>query len=189
MKALRARTLLFAFLLVLGTGLAACGNKEETVTEGKTEGTYLDVGPLVYQVQISRQMNPEDVEDIAYLEGVPAAERKLKANEVWFGVFVRVQNDTDQPQVAARDFKITDADEDTFRPLRLEDTNEWAYRGGIVPADGGVIPVPDSPSADGVIGGSMLLFKLPLTSLSNRPLELTITSALQGDSGTIALDV
>ena len=188
MKALCTRTLLFAFLLVLGTSLVACGNKEETVTAAKTEGAYLDVGPLVYQIQISRQMNPQDVEDHAYLKGVPAAERRLKANEVWFGVFVRVQNDTDKPQVASRDFEITDTVDQTFRPIQLADTNEWAYRGGIVPANG-VIPVPDSPSADGVIGGSMLLFKLTLTSLANRPLEFKITSPSGADSATVDLDV
>jgi len=188
-KALRAPVLALALLLVLSTGLTACGNKTEIVTQGETEGAYIDVGPLVYQVQISRQLNPLDVEDHAYLEGVPLAERRLKANEIWFAVFVRVQNDTDQPQAASDDFEIVDTQEEKFTPIELDPTNEWAYRGGLVPANGGLIPVADSPSADGVIGGSLLLFKLTLSSLSDRPLELNITSASLDATGRVTLDV
>ena len=51
--------------LVLGAALAlaGCGDKLETRTVGETEGLYIDVGDLKYQVQISRIINPYDVED------------------------------------------------------------------------------------------------------------------------------
>ena len=37
---------------------------------GATEGTYLDLGGLKYQVQISRLLNPSSIEDRAYLVGL-----------------------------------------------------------------------------------------------------------------------
>ena len=48
-------------VLVLAAALVVggCGNKEETTTEAATEGIYLDVGDLKYQVQISRIINPQ----------------------------------------------------------------------------------------------------------------------------------
>ena len=51
---------------------AGCGNKVEVRTVGETEGIYIDVGDLRYQVQISRIINPHDVEDRRYLQGLPA---------------------------------------------------------------------------------------------------------------------
>ena len=57
-------------LLALLAALAGCGNKLETRTLGNTEGLYLDVGDLKYQVQMSRLINPADIEDSAYLEGL-----------------------------------------------------------------------------------------------------------------------
>ena len=38
---------------------------------------YLDVGDLKYQVQVSRQLNPSDTEDKAYLAGLTAQQAKL----------------------------------------------------------------------------------------------------------------
>ena len=57
--------------------LAACGNKPKISTVGDTEGTYLNVGPLTYQVQISRQLNPNDIEDQTYLQGIRPFQAKL----------------------------------------------------------------------------------------------------------------
>ena len=66
--------------LLAARALAACGDSHTKVTTGTYAGEsgqnapYLDVGPLVYEVQLSRQLNPSDVEDAAYLQGLtPAA--------------------------------------------------------------------------------------------------------------------
>src|SRR4051795_888313 len=111
----RLTATLFALAAVLA--LAACGNKPELQTEGDTEGTYLDVGPLRYQVQISRQLNPRDTEDRAYLTGVAPAQARLKPDESWFGLFVRVENPTDKPAPATRDFELDDTQDTTYRPV------------------------------------------------------------------------
>ncbi|HUR85385.1 MAG TPA: hypothetical protein VMY78_08565 [Solirubrobacteraceae bacterium] len=179
--------------MIAGGGLAACGNhpdKTARTVHAENEGLYLDIGSLKYQVQVSRQLNPNDVQDRAYLAGIPEDQRELKSDEVWFGVFVRVQNENDQAIAPANDIKIVDTQEDEFRPLALDESNQFAYRStqAIPPDD--VLPLPDTPAYDTPIRGTMLLFKLTLTSLANRPLELEIEgTGTPAQTGIIDLDV
>ena len=63
--------ILFAGFLLLAA--AGC-NKEETVTVAETEGIYVTVDDLKYQIQISRILNPAAPDDSAYLRGMPAGE-------------------------------------------------------------------------------------------------------------------
>ena len=156
----------------------------------ENEGLYLDIGALKYQVQVSRQLNPNDVQDRSFLEGVAPAERQLKPGEVWFGVFLRVQNETGRALLPADDIKIVDTQEAEFRPLELEETNLFAYRPAeAIPANE-VLPISDTPAYDSPVRGSLLLFKLTLTSLGNRPLELEIESSqAPPQTGIIDLDV
>jgi hypothetical protein len=181
-----------AVLLASG-GLAACGNHPDEnarVVRAETEGLYLDIGELKYQVQVSRQLNPHDVQDRSLLVGIPETERELKADEVWFGVFLRVQNETDEALPPASDIKIVDTQEETYRPLRLEDTNPFAYRSTPFIPPGDVLPEPDTPAYDTPVQGSLVLFKLTLTALGNRPLELEIEShTVPAQTGIIDLDV
>jgi hypothetical protein len=183
----RPITLLLA--LVAATALTACGNKEDRVLHGATEGIYLDLGEMKYQVQISRQLNPGNPEDRAYLVDLPANQRQLPAGQEWFAVFMRVQNEDDQPHPAARDYTITDTQDTKFRPIQLGPNNVFAYRAGNV-GPRSLIPVPDSPPSEGSIQGSLLLFKIPTRNLENRPLELSIASPdTPGEVATVDLDV
>ncbi|HEY0344795.1 MAG TPA: hypothetical protein VGC59_09115 [Solirubrobacteraceae bacterium] len=192
MPRLRRPLALLAALLA-SSGLAACGNhpdEQARVVHLANEGLYLRLGELTYQVQISRQLNPDDIEDRYYLKGVPAAQRQLKPNEVWFGVFMRVENATGTALAPSGDIKIVDTQEAQYRPLTLDATNDFAYRPSDAIPPNDVLPVPDSPAYDSPIRGSLLLFKLTLTTLGNRPLELEI----QGNrgapqTGVIDLDV
>jgi hypothetical protein len=156
----------------------------------ENEGLYLDIGELKYQVQVSRQLNPTDVQDRSFLEGVAPAERQLKPDEVWFGVFLRVQNETGRALLPAEDIKILDTQETEFRPLELDETNLFAYRASeAIPAHD-VLPLSDTPAFDSPVRGSLLLFKLTLPSLANRPLELEIEgSQAPPQTGIIDLDV
>ena len=62
-------------LSALALGVGACGNKEDVVTHADTEGIYVDVGPLKYQVQNSRLLNPRAVpEDASFVRGVAGAQ-------------------------------------------------------------------------------------------------------------------
>jgi len=169
-------------------GLSACGNKEDRVTEGKTEGAYIDVGPLKYQVQISRQLNPVSTEDRAYLKGVSAANLQLKPDETFFAVFVRVENESGHAAPTARDFTIEDTQHNVFRPLPVGGVNALAYQPQVLQNDH-ILPDPDSIAAFGPTQGALLLFKLPNASLDNRPLELIVQAPTAAERGTITLDV
>jgi hypothetical protein len=179
---------LLAAALALVLALGACGVKEEETTRGETEGTYLDLGELKYQVQISRELNPDDREDEAYLVGVPEEERELAPNETWFAIFMRVQNVTDDPHPAAEEFEIRDTQGEVFEPVELGPENNFAYRPAEVSADQ-TIPLPDTPAAENTIQGSLVLFKIPYANLENRPLELEIRDPAEADrSASVDLD-
>lgn len=162
-------------LLVVPLVLGACGNKKSVTTTGDTEGTYLDVGPLKYQVQISRQLNPKAVEDSQFLKGIAPSARGLKADEVWFAVFVRVENETKHFQRPATAYSIHDTEGNVYTPLTLSTQNPFAYN-PVPVRPHSLIPLPDSVAAQTSIGGELLLFKFPRTSLDNRPLQLIIKS-------------
>ncbi len=153
--------------------LGGCGNKVSEETEGSTEGAYLDLGGLKYQVEISRLLNPASVEDRAYFIGLDAGQRQLPAGQEWFAVFIRVENDGEKTARAATSYTITDTQDTRFRPLTFGAENVFAYRGGTL-APKAILPAPDSPSGQGTIQGSLLLFKIPTANLENRPLELSI---------------
>ena len=184
----RVRSLVLC-VVAAAIALAGCGNKEDFVTLGETEGIYVTVDDLKYQVQISRILNPASPEDRAYLEGLPAGEAEPADDEVWFGIFMRVENETSEPRVAADHFEVVDTQDNRFEPLELDtEVNAFAYEPRELPG-GTMLPVPDSPAYDNTIRGSLLLFKLRTESLYNRPLELEISSSQGEGEAVIDLDV
>ena len=178
------RLIVCASALACALLAAGCGNKLEVRTLGATEGLYIDIDELKYQIQISRYMNPADVEDRAYFEGLPEGTR-LAGDETWFGVFIRVSNSTDEEIVPANDFEILDTQENTFRPVPLD--NEFAYKPEPIPPKG-LIPQPDSVAATSTTQGALLLFRVKTSSLQNRPLELRFRRG-SGVTGIVDLDV
>jgi hypothetical protein len=160
-------------LALLGAG---CGNKEEVTTEAPTEGLWLDVGALDYHIQGSRQLNPSLVPDRSYLMGLPQGILPAGAKETYFGVFVRVENRTEQPHPSASEFEIVDTEEHVFKPLEMRaESNPFAYQPSTL-APERTIPAPDSAQDFSSTNGALLLFKIPLASYQNRPLELKITA-------------
>ena len=176
-----------AALAVLALG--ACGNKPATVTHGESEAAYVTLGNLQYQVQLSRQLNAAEVGDRDYLVGLPAGERTLKANEVWFGVWLRVYNKSGVPQRSANTFKIVDTRGREYEPLGLSRVNRFVYRPAPV-LDQGRLPLPGS-AADGTpTSGALLVYKLPVDALDFRPLELAFSdTSFPKVESTIRLDV
>ena len=137
------------------------------------EGFYLSLGELKYQVQGSRQLNPDDIQDKALLAGVPADEQALEDDEVWFGVFLQVENEAEDPLRPAGDIEIIDTQEDVFKPVELErrpTPSPTAPRTRSRAASSRRMP--DTPGFNTANQGSLLLFKLTLDALDNRPLEL-----------------
>ena len=183
------KRVLYIFALLCALLFAGCGNKEEGgVTVAHTEGIYLDVDELKYQVQISRYMNPDDVEDRAYLSGLPSSTAQPGGDETWFGVFLRVQNTTDETIAPANDFQIVDTQEKVYRPIPIDtNVNPFAYKPDPIPPKG-LIPEPDSAASENTIQGSLLLFKVKTESLQNRPLEFRFKRG-SGTEGVVDLDV
>jgi hypothetical protein len=186
----RRRTSPLLALAAVGAALAlgACGNKTVSIHGGETEGIYLDVGSLKYQVEISRQLNPSIPEDRTFLSDVTGGDGQLGNDEVWFAIFVRIENESDQAQPPASGYTITDTQGNEYRPVSIGPGNPFRYTSEPVPANG-VAPDPDSVAGDDTsIAGRELLFRLKRETLDNRPLELTIESA-GGDKATDVLDV
>jgi hypothetical protein len=175
---LRKSPLAVLALLAL-LALGGCGDSHTRVSTGTYAGEsgknapYLNVGPLVYEVQLSRELNPANIEDAAYLKGLTPAESRIAPGQEWFAVFLQVYNQTSAPLPAATSVTVTDTQNNVYTPLVPNATNEFAYRGGLVPAKG-ELPLPESVASSGATGGAVLLYKIQVVSLDNRPLELKI---------------
>jgi hypothetical protein len=102
---------------------------------------------------------------------------------------MRVENDGSKPASATSQYLITDTQNDTFRPVPLDTkTNPFAYRPQSLPPST-VLPNPDSVAGEGVIQGTLVLFKLKETDLQNRPLTLKIGGGGGGPSQRVELDL
>lgn len=174
------KLVLLAMLLLAALALSACSDNSHTrVTTGTYAGEsgqnapYLNVGPLIYEVQLSRELNPYDTEDASYLADLSPAQAKLEPGEEWFAVFLQVYNETSTPHPAATNISISDTQENVYTPIVPPTTNEFAYRAGIVPPKGR-IPALDTVAANGPTQGAVLLFKIKVVSLDNRPIEIKI---------------
>jgi hypothetical protein len=179
--------LLLALAIAVAAPLAGCGNKLETRTLGQTEGLYIDVGQLKYQVQLSRILNPSDIEDSAYLEGLTGSPA-LSGNEAWFGVWMRVENtNSDKTLPTARDFSITDTQGHEFKPVPLK--NHFAFAPSTL-GPNSITPNANTVAGEGVIQGSLILFKVTTDALASRPLELHIRNPTNAaEQGIVDLDV
>jgi|SRR4051794_6309147 len=187
-----ARSRIAALLLVAACAVAAagCGNKKAVTTHADTEGTYIDIGPLKYQVQISRLLNPNDPEDRGYLVDLPGGQRTLGRSDQWFAVFMLVQNGSEASHRVADDYAIRDTQGTVFRPVAMGTRNVFAYRVGTTLPPHVNLPLPDSPAGQNSIQGAMLLFKIPVANFENRPLEFEIRSSdVPNTTGTVDLDV
>jgi len=172
--------------------MSACGthhDEEARIQHIEGEGFYLSLGDLKYQVQGSRQLNPDDLQDRQYLVGVPEEEQELESGEVWFGVFMQVENESDEPLTPSGDIEIMDTQETVFTPLAMDEANQFIYRSTQPIPPGQVMPLQDTAAYDTPVRGALLLFKLSLEALDNRPLELKIESNHTPQTGIIDLDV
>jgi hypothetical protein len=171
------RPLALLAAVVTALALSGCGTKEDNVLTGESEGIYVDIGEVKYQVQMSRILNVASPEDRAYLQGVRAIEQDLEEGQVWFGVWMRAENESDEPHPRVEEFEIRDTLGEVFEPVELGEENDfaWVNQPELVPPQriaNGVIPVADSPAAESTIQGALVLFKLTYEGLENRPLEL-----------------
>jgi hypothetical protein len=151
---------------------AACGkpSEEAGIAEPAREGLAIPIGGVDYNVFITRQLNPEIVPDNAFYKGPdPGKDQTL------YGVFLQACNNGKRAQRTAESFKVVDNQDNEFEPLPLPKDNQFAYQPRrLGPHE--CIPEAGSVAQLGPTAASMLLFKFPLDTTENRPLELEITA-------------
>jgi hypothetical protein len=159
---------LLAALLLAATAfaLSACGYSSDS--KDVVEGEPVKLGELQYNVVFSRYLNPNDNEDSAYLVGQPPT----PPGHSYFGVFLEVQNESEEPQTLADSFTIADAGNQTFDAIASESLYALPFGGEVESQE--QIPILDSTPQQGPIEGSLVLFELPASASENRPLTLSI---------------
>jgi hypothetical protein len=174
---------------ICAAAISACGAGEHATYSDNLGPGYVQVGQLYYQVQISRELNPWSDEDKYYLQGFSSSELKLPSADEWFGVSLQVFNWTHRPYTPTGDFFITDTLGDRYSPLSNGAPNPYSYLPSLIPA-GGQLPAIDSDAYTGWSQGEWLIFKIPYTSLVNRPFILHLVNpADTAKQSRIELDV
>jgi hypothetical protein len=170
---------------------AGCGGGTGVVTTAETEGLYLDINGLKYQIEMSRYMNPADIEDREYLRGLPEDAEPPTGEEIYFGVWIRVENTSeDETRESATEWAIHDTQDNVYEPIPTDpEVNVFAFQPGTEVPPKSVLPQPSTAAGQGPIQGLMLLFKIRNDSFLNRPLELKFSNGPGTDEGTYDIDV
>jgi len=173
------QALLLTMLVLCAAALSACGSSDEGPA---IEGEPVELGELTYNVQITRFLNPDSLEDANYLEGQPPA----PADAEYLAVFLRIDNDGDSTETLPDSFQIRDTRDETFDAI--ESDSPFALQFGAEVEPDGTYPPLDTPARSGPIKGSMLLFAIPDAATENRPFELEIPGP-DGETGVVELDL
>ena len=89
-----------------GSPPAATSQQHQSVADANNDGDYIAAGPITYQLQISRELNPYGTEDSAYLKGLPAGRpADARPNQLWYGVFLWAKNQTGHPATTVRQLR------------------------------------------------------------------------------------
>jgi hypothetical protein len=175
--------------VALSVGVIACGAEEETETvDGEeihavVEGEPLELGDLLFNVTLTRFLNPEDVEDAQYLRDLEAP----PPNTDYLAVFIRVENEGDEDRrlPGPTEVRVVDTTETEYRPVAV-DPLFGLDLGGLIEA-GDEAPQADTAAASGPTKGAALLFLVNQDVSANRPLELILLA--EGEEGLIELDI
>lgn len=189
------RLVLLLAVGVLAVGLSGCSLDNRTVETGVSQEElsaggepYFNVGPVTYQVQVSRQINPFDPVDVQYFAGVQNAQT-LPGNQFWFGVFMWAKNQTGVDRKTTDSFKLVDSAGQVFMPTQLNGSvNPYAWTAQKLIPDG-IEPLAGNTASNGSTGGGLVLFELPEAVYSNRPLTLLIYPYGSTKPSRVSLDL
>jgi hypothetical protein len=173
--------LALAVAVAAGGLLSGCNTNPEDRLHAQ-EGEAMKLGELLYNVEITRILNPSDPEDKAYLAGQPPPSK----NQYYLGVFMQVKNEGDTAQRVPTDFTVADTAGTEFKPVTSRSL--FALKLGGTVASGDELPEPESTAANGPIQGSMVLFRIDGAAIQDRPLTLDIPSSA-GPTGEVELDI
>ena len=171
-----------AAALVAGFLLFGCGETDPESDLSVEEGQPMKLGELLYNVQISRFLNPRDPEDEAYLAGQPPPPN----DQLYLGVFMLIENESDTPQDVPVDLKVIDTAGTEFDPI--ESDSLFALDLGGQVAANEQLPEPETTAANGPIQGAMVLYLIDEAATEDRPLVLEIPSSA-GSIGEVELDI
>ena len=185
-RALASTTRLGAVLaaviaIAAGVVLSGCDTAPENANQ-VTEGQGIKLDDLLFNVQITRELNPFDTEDKAYLVG----QKPLGPDQYYLGVFMRVDNEGDASAQVPTDMSVVDTVGDAFKPL--SSNSLFALKLGDTIHAGDQLPEAESTAANGPIQGSMVLFRIDSSAIQDRPLTLHITTST-GSTGEVELDI
>lgn len=189
MRATR-RIATLATAALLATGVAACGQEAHPrVADANNNGGYVDAGPVTYQLQISRVLNPFSNEDRQYVVGLPSGTTPTGADQEWYGVFLWAKNQTQQPQQTTDNFVVVDTQGNHYYPVKLNSAqNPYAWTSqSLAPLQ--TEPKPGTGASFGPTQGGLLLFKISNSAFDNRPLTLEILSPSNQQLASISLNL
>ncbi len=177
-------------IVALALGVSACGKESNpTSANANNDGAYVDAGPITYQLQVSRQLNPWDIEDREYFGGVSNPTTTLTPDQLWYGVFLRAQNQTDSRGSSTDSFDIIDTQGHIYHPVQVDSNiNPYTWQPQQLNASQQQPNLGSTPFY-GPTQGELVLFKLDSSVYSNRPLTLRIYAPGQHDPSTISLDL
>ncbi len=185
--------------LAVAFAVAACGSSTHKaplvgtlagheVGSEVNDGAYIQAGPITYQLQVSRELNPYSVQDKPYVQGLPAGFPPPTANQLWYGVFLWAKNQHHRPYRTSNHFKIVDTQGITYYPIKLNPAeNPFVWQAETLKYEV-TYPGQDTIASEGESQGGLLLFKLNSSAYSNRPLTLFILNHRGQKLGSISLD-
>jgi hypothetical protein len=171
-----------AVALAVGALLSGCGETDPESDLSVEEGQHVKLGDLLYNVQISRFLNPSDPEDRAYLAGQPPPPN----DKLYLGVFMLIENESDAAQEVPADFTVIDTAGTEYDPIASESLFALDLGGTVPPNE--QLPGLETTAANGPIQGAMVLFLIDEAATEDRPLVLDIPS-LDGEAGEVELDI
>lgn len=181
---------MIAAALVLALTVSACGieSRKAKPTSADLPNLYVWAGPVTYQVQVTRALNPFSSEDAQYLAGVPKAQ-SIPPSQLWFGVFLWAKNQSGHTTTTTDRFTVTDSSGTVYNPWPLKpQINPFAWSSQQLVPDG-VQPAADTVAGSGPTQGGLVLFRLNQSVYSNRPLTLNIYAPGQTKPTTVSLDL
>ncbi len=177
-----------ALVLVLALSACSLDGRKPAPTSADAGNIYVWAGPITYQVQVTRALNPYATEDSEYLAGIPTAQ-SIPGNQLWFGVFLWAKNQSGQTQTTTDHFAITDSSGTMYHPVPLNPLiNQYAWTAQQL-APNGVEPALDTTASFGPTQGGLILFRLSDSVYSNRPLTLDIYAPGHTKPTTVSLDL
>jgi hypothetical protein len=174
-RRMKRPALVLALVVLVVPALSACSRHRELPAR---EGLPVEIRGLSYTVFITRELNVRDPEDRDYFRGPDPP-----PGFAYFGVFMEVCNDHKNAplRTPVNNFKIVDTEGNQYSPMQLPADNIFAYRPEPLGSKR-CVPELGSTAASAPTGGSLLLFKLPVAAIENRPLDLEIGPPPNGSS-------